>query len=104
MGSYKDGSNNSIKCSGQTIDLTAGEYTSLRLLGSATNGTKTDTFTINYSDGTSSAANVTMNDWCNTSSSQKVVATLAHRHSNTADDYVTNYIYAYYLTRLPVKQ
>ncbi|HHW00180.1 MAG TPA: DUF5123 domain-containing protein [Clostridiaceae bacterium] len=98
MGPFANGQNNVVNCSNQTIALTPDSYISIRILGSATAGDKTGTFRINYSDGTYTNVSVTMRDWCTGSSGQKIVQTMAHRHSQTSDSPQTNYIYAYYLT------
>lgn len=99
LGSFTNGSNNVVQCTGQSITLTQGTYSSVRLLGASCNGNKTGTFTIYYTDGTYSSTSVAMRDWCTTSySTQKVVQTMAHRHSATADASTANRIFAYYLT------
>lgn len=100
LGQFADGQNNSINCTGQTIDLVDGLYSSIRVLGSSTNGDKTGTIRINYTDGTYSDVSITQKDWCASSTSgQKVVQTMAHRHkkSDKTDQTINNYLFAYYL-------
>jgi alpha-mannosidase len=99
LGPKTDSSNNEIKGTGQTITLTQGQYSSVRFLGSATNGDQTGTFRINYTDATYTDVSVTEKDWCTSSTSgQNVVQTMAHRHNGTADQTLNTYVFAYYLT------
>ncbi|QUI22489.1 hypothetical protein HZI73_09320 [Vallitalea pronyensis] len=100
LGSFTDGQLNSMYCAGQTIDLPDGQFAEVRLLGSSTYGNKSGSFTLNYTDGTSSVVNVTMQDWCQYGSNQKIVQTMDHRHDKNANtgETITNYIFAYYLT------
>jgi hypothetical protein len=99
LGPKTDGSNNEIKGAGQTITLTQGQYSSVRFLGSSTNGDKTGTFRINYTDATYTDVSVTEKDWCTSNTSgQNVVQTMNHRHQGTADQTLNTYVFAYYLT------
>ena len=99
LGPKTDGSNNAIRAAGQTITLTQGRYTTIRFLGTSTNGDKTGAFRINYTDATYTDVSVTEKDWCTSSTSgQKVVQTMAHRHNGTADQTLNTYVFAYYLT------
>lgn len=100
LGSFADNDKNTINCAGQTVSLTQGNYSSIRVIASATNGDKTGIFRINYTDGTYKDVSVTLKDWCRTDSTQKVVETMSQRHniSSGTDDYINNYIFAYYLT------
>jgi hypothetical protein len=97
LGSKTNGVNNTINCSGQTIALSQGHYDSIRILGSATDGDQTGSFRVNYTDSTYSDVSVTMRNWCSTGTSDKIVQTMAHRHSATSDANDTNYIFAYYI-------
>lgn len=99
LGPKTDSSNNEIKGTGQTITLTQGQYSSVRFLGSSTNGDKTGTFRINYTDGTYDNISVTEKDWCTSSTSgQKIVQSMAHRHQGSNDQTINTYVFAYYLT------
>lgn len=99
LGPMKNGTDNSISCDGQTLTLEKKKYSSLRLLGSATNGDKTGVFRINYKDGTHTDLKVTFKDWCTSDiSGQKIVQAMQHRHSSTGDQTIKNYIFAYYLS------
>ncbi|RCX17845.1 endo-beta-N-acetylglucosaminidase D [Anaerobacterium chartisolvens] len=96
-GSFTDGDNNVIDCTGQDIDFDEGSYASIMLLGSTTDGNKTGTFTINYSESDGSEVSVAMNDWC--TSGQDTVLAMTHRHRCTnEDDNTPCGIFAYYLT------
>ncbi|WP_261304196.1 discoidin domain-containing protein [Paenibacillus andongensis] len=83
LGSMTNGSNNVVKGTGQTLNLTPGAYSSIWFLGAATGGNQTGTFQINYTDGTNSTASITENDWGGQPSN--TVVTFGHRHSQTAD-------------------
>ena len=99
LGPKTDNSLNEIKGTGQTITLTQGKYATIRILSSATNGDQTGTFRINYTDATYTDVAVTEKDWCTSSTSgQKIVQTMAHRHEGAADQTINTYVFAYYLT------
>ncbi len=56
--------NDAIKCSGQSITLPSGMYSSLNILATAVDGDQTgQTFTVNYTDGTSSSYVQSLSDW-----------------------------------------
>lgn len=98
-GSFDNGKNNSIHLNGQTIAVRQNKYESIRLLGSSTNGNKAGVVRINYTDGTFSYFGLSMKDWCTSDASgEKIVQTLAHRHSSTSDESIKNYVYACYLS------
>jgi hypothetical protein len=99
LGPIADGSNNTVKGTGQTINLPQGQYTSIRFLGSSVNNDQTGTFRINYTDSTYTDVSVTEKDWCSASTTgEKIVQTMGHRHQGTADQTVNCYVFAYYLT------
>ncbi|NJD03377.1 MAG: hypothetical protein FIA99_12475, partial [Ruminiclostridium sp.] len=54
FGPMANGSMNEIKGAGQVINLTQGQYTSIRMLGAATGGDQTGTFTVTYTDNSTS--------------------------------------------------
>jgi beta-glucosidase len=60
--SYAAGSFDNLRASGQTIAL-SGPGTELGFLGAGEFGTQTGTVTINYTDGTSSTATLSLADW-----------------------------------------
>ena len=84
LGSFTDGSNNIVECSGQTITLTQAMYSAIGFLGSATDcdstGMATGKFRINYTDGTYSESRITFADWTtsdnNVLSSQYIAQTM----------------------------
>ena len=58
------GANNIIAAAGQTIALPQGQFTSLWLLGAATEGgQRAQTFTVNYSDGSQQVFAQNVSDW-----------------------------------------
>jgi predicted alpha-1,2-mannosidase len=87
---------------GQTmlVNGTAGA-TTLGLLGSSTNGGSSGTIVINYTDGTSSTATVSFNDWASSpGNGDTAVATMAYRNaSGGGTQGITMYLFA---TTVPV--
>ena len=52
--------------SGQTVTLPSGKFTTLKILASGVNGNQTgQTFTVKYTDGTTTQFTQNMSDWCN---------------------------------------
>ena len=96
LGPMTAGAENDVQCVGQTITLPQGQYTTIYFLASATNGSQTGTFQINYSDTTNSTTGITETDWCNSGSN--IVETMSYRHSGSGNNSQTNYIFAYSLT------
>ena len=98
LGPLTDKSNNSVKCIGQTISVEQKKYSSVRLLGSSTNGDAKGTLRINYTDGTYTDLELKQKDWCaSDTTGEKVVQTLNHRHGNNQDHVINAHIYASYL-------
>ena len=95
-------SNDNILAFGQTmlVNGTAGA-TTLGLLGISTNGGSQGTIVINYTDGTSSTATVSSNDWASSpGSGDTAVATMAYRNSiSGGSQSITMYVFA---TTVPV--
>jgi len=91
-----------ILASGQTmlVNGTAGA-TTIGLLGASTNGGSEGTIVINYTDGTSSTATVSFNDWAQgPGNGDTAVATMSYRNSiSGASQQITMYVYA---TTVPV--
>jgi alpha-L-fucosidase len=56
--------NDNVIAAGQTIGLTVGHYQQANLLMAASWGPVSGTVTIEYSDGSTSSANVSVADWC----------------------------------------
>ncbi|HTJ51808.1 MAG TPA: hypothetical protein VL443_20250 [Cyclobacteriaceae bacterium] len=55
---------NTVKGTGQTITLTSGKYSYLRILASAVNGNQaSQSFVVNYSDGTTTTFTQSLSDW-----------------------------------------
>jgi predicted alpha-1,2-mannosidase len=95
-------SNDNILTFGQTllVNGTAGA-TTLGLLGASTNGGSEGTIVINYTDGTSSTATVSFNDWAQgPGNGDTAVATMSYRNSiSGSSQQITMYVYA---TTVPV--
>lgn len=107
LGSFINGANNALECSGQTITLTQAKYSAIGFLGVATNtdstGIAAGKFRINYADGTYSETCITFTDWATSDNNQYIAQTMAHRHINGVDYTGNTYIYAYYLYPTPGK-
>ena len=90
------GTPDNVLAAGQIILMTgtAGQ-TTLGLLGSSSNGTSTGTIAIFYTDGTSSTATVSMNDWAGgPGNGDTAVATMPYRNNASGSQSITMYIYA----------
>ena len=88
--------NQAVLAAGQIILIsgTAGQ-TTLGLLASSSNGTSQGTIAIFYTDGTSSTATVSVNDWAGgPGNGDTAVATMPYRNSASGSQSITMYIYA----------
>jgi MSHA biogenesis protein MshQ len=75
------GATSASAVSSTTISLPAGSYASLNVLGAAVNGAQTGTFTVTYTDASTSTFTQPMSDWCVQSnySGESVVLSMAYR-------------------------
>ena len=85
--------------SSATVTLQAGQYSTLAMLGTGVNGNQaSQTFTVTYSDGTTSTFTQSLSNW-NTPQSyagESMAVTMAYRDkSNGAQDNRTFYLYGY---------
>ncbi len=90
------GAPDNVLAAGQIIVMSgkAGQ-TTLGLLGSASNGVSHGTIAIFYTDGTSSTATVSLNDWAGgPGNGNTAVATMPYRNSASGSQSITMYIYA----------
>jgi len=56
--------NNDVSAAGQTIQLPAGQYSSLRMMATAVGGSQvSQSFKVNYTDGTSTTFTQSLSDW-----------------------------------------
>jgi len=85
--------------SSATIPLPAGQYTTLGMLATGVNGNQaSQTFVVNYSDGTSSTFVQSVSDWYTPQSypGESLAATMAYRdNSGGGKDTRTFYLYGY---------
>lgn len=98
LGPFSNGVNNTIKGSGQTINLNQVSNYSINILAAASGGNQTGTLRINYTDSTFTDVSITIRDWCRAATGDVVALSQAHRHSQTADNSTKTYIYVYTLT------
>jgi regulation of enolase protein 1 (concanavalin A-like superfamily) len=95
------GANNAVQAQGQTVALPAGQASALTFLGTAVNGSQPNqTFTINYTDGTSDTFTVSLSDWLSPQgyTGEEVAAAMGYYDAadgSTAP--VPNYLYRYTL-------
>ena len=101
------GQNDVVQAAGQTIPLSSGNYTALFLIGTAVQGGKTGTFTMHYTDGSTSVVTQEFSDWANDSSNpgESVVRTMSYRNysQNNGLQTLTMYAYGYSLPITPGK-
>jgi hypothetical protein len=87
--------------SGVTIPLPAGNFTSLQLLATATHGNQLNqTFTVTYTDGTTTVISQSLSDWFTPQSyaGESKASTMGYRlTANGAADNRTFYLYGYSL-------
>jgi hypothetical protein len=89
-----------ILIEGQTMLLT-GNGNTLDFLGSSTNGTSAGTVVIHYTDGTTSTATLTLNDWAQgPGSGDASVAAMTYRNSLDGSQAINMWVYA---TTVPVE-
>jgi len=88
---------NAITASGQTITLTSGNYTYIRMLASAVNGNQaSQSFVVTYSDGTTATFTQGISDWCTPQSypgeSQAISISYRNKYDSTKAT-TTNCVY-----------
>src|SRR5208337_1103937 len=76
------GQNNVVAANNQTVVLPGGTYTALQLLGAAVFGPQSGTFTVHYSDGSSSTFTQSFSDWAHNTSKpgESVVESMGYRN------------------------
>ena len=96
------GGNNVVQAAGQTITLTAGQFSALTFLATAVNGAQpAQTFVVNYTDGTSDTFTQDLSDWQNPQgyAGESVAAALGYYDAaDGSSPAVTNYLYRYTFT------
>jgi len=104
------GQNNVVAANNQTVVLPGGKYTALQLLGASVFGPQRGTFTVHYSDGTSSTFTQSFSDWAyNTSQpGESVVESMDYRNFNQGGgngrDTRSLFVYGYSFALNPSKQ
>jgi hypothetical protein len=92
--------NDAVKCSGQTITLPAGNFSSLQMLGSAVDGAQfSQPFIVKYTDGATSVFKQSLSDWTSPQdfAGETVVAASAYRNTSggTKDTVTEAAVYGY---------
>jgi hypothetical protein len=92
--------NDAVQCSGQTILLPSGKYSSVQILAAAVGGSQTSQpFIVTYSDGSASVFNQSVSDWTSPQNfpGETVVADTAYRNTGggTKDTVTEAFIYGY---------
>jgi hypothetical protein len=90
---------NDVSAAGQTITLPSGQFSSLRMLAAAVNGNQaSQSFVVNFSDGTSSTFTQSISDWFTPQSfaGESTAVTMAYRDTTTGtQDNRTFLLYGY---------
>jgi alpha-mannosidase len=105
-GSKTDGAMNAITCAGQTVNWTAGQFNRVYVLATAVHAScpEAGTFTVRYSDSSTSPVDIPVHDWCATMGGwgitpipETIAFYVTHRHNiNNTDDMVKDtYLYLY---------
>lgn len=85
--------------SGQTLTLPAGNYTTLLLLATGVNGNQSgQTFTVTYTDGTTTSFTQSLSDWCTSQNyaGESQAVTMNYRDNSTGTvDVRTLFLYGY---------
>jgi hypothetical protein len=88
-----------VKCAGQSIALPTNRYTSLLMLAAANGSQASQTFTVTYTDGTTTPIVQSISDWgtaATTYSNQMIAATMPYRLSHTGSAAATTtFLYGY---------
>jgi hypothetical protein len=92
--------NDAVKCSGQTIALPSGKFSSLQMLAAACDGAQTSQpFIVTYTDGTTSVFTQSLSDWTAPQNfpGETVVAATAYRNTSggTKDTVTRAIVYGY---------
>jgi len=83
--------------SSTTVVLTAGQFSTLAMLGAAVNASPSQTFTVTYTDGTSSSFTQGISDWHTPQGYARETPVLTMAYGNLSDG--TEQIQTYYLYR-----
>lgn len=90
---------NVVKCAGQIIPLSSGQFSTLKMLATGVNGAQTSqTFTVTYTDSSTSTFTQSLSDWQTSSgySGESVAYTMSYRDTSTGGkDLATSYLYGY---------
>jgi glycosidase len=96
------GANNVVQAAGQTLALTAGQFSALTFLATAVNGAQaSQTFIVNYTDGTSDTFTQDLSDWQNPQgfAGESIAAALSYYDAGDGSSPgVPNYLYRYTFT------
>lgn len=77
---------NVLKCAGETVSLSSGQFSTLKMLATGVNGAQTSqTFTVTYTDNSTSTFTQSLSDWHTSSgySGESVVYTMGYRDTST---------------------
>lgn len=106
------GSNDAVQATGQTLTLPAGNYGSLRLVGTAIGGLQSNaTFTVRYTDGTQATFTQSFSDWVTgasgpgtTAPGEALVSTMAYGNQTPGThDNINFYMYGHSFALDPSK-
>jgi len=99
LGPFTNSANNVITCSGQTVTLPSGHYSTLYLLGCAVNSDQTgQAFTVNYTSGSPTIGSLSLSNWGSNGQSNTIAKAMTYRNGPSGSVTFTNDIYEYTLT------
>jgi hypothetical protein len=88
------GGNNVVQASGQTLTLPAGSFSTLAFLATAVNGNQPNqTFTVNYTDGTSDTFTQSLSDWHTPQAyaGESIAASMSYRDASDGSEHTGTY-------------
>lgn len=99
FGPRANGLKNAIACDGRTIPVPAASANTVYIAGASTSDTQTGTFTLNYSDGTTSTVSVNFTDWGAPAprNNETLLLRFDRRYASTGAVITPTSIYAYAL-------
>jgi hypothetical protein len=97
------GASNVIAAAGQTVALPSGSYSHVELLATAVNGNQTNqTFTVHYTDGTSTTFTQSLSDWSAPQNYAGEAIAVSNSYRNTTSGSQANQTVDVYGYSLPV--
>lgn len=104
IGPMSDGANNVVKCTGQVLSMPSGNYSQVRILCVSTSGTQTDSWTLKYSDNSTTSSSPSLYDWrAGPTVGEDVAASFPYTYTSAAQDWTLANMQVITLTANPGK-